>query len=93
VSATPERRVAVIACTERDIFWLEYCDGCFERFPSLEAKEAHTPRCCAYRDFFIGLKLAAQRQDDGLPCSGEYDDLPDRQDCLRAGEHVCGKAP
>jgi Zn ribbon nucleic-acid-binding protein len=37
-------------------------------------------------------------QDDALygtgeakPCSGEYDDIPDRKDCLRAGEHVCGK--
>lgn len=26
-----------------------------------------------------------------IQCTGAYNDLPDRKDCIRAGHHVCGK--
>lgn len=40
---------------------------------------------------FVDAAFLKPFEYDGKPCSGDYDDLPDRKDCIRAGHHVCGR--
>ena len=53
-----------VYCTQQDIEWLDYCDGCFEQFPGSAPREAHVAACVAYRSFLIEEKLEAQERDD-----------------------------
>jgi hypothetical protein len=65
-------------CTERDVLWLYYCEGCLEQFPTPESRELHVwgdgdtlLGCHAYRDYIIQEKLNAQARDDGREIADE----------------------
>lgn len=72
-------KIAKRLCTE---------DGSTSRWPTVARLLAAALVDPEYR----ALAASATRETacTPSPCQGDPDDLPDRKDCLRDGEHVCG---